>query len=117
MKIKLTAFSLLVLATLIGVSIWASLQVGVMPAIQNLLERPEAGFNPWFIATLVDAYFGFLWFWLWVAFKETKNLARGVWLVLILLLGNMAMAVYVLRELWRLPPGAGFQDLLTTRHA
>lgn len=117
MKAKMTAFSILVLAALIGVSIWASLQVSVIPAIQNLLERPEAGFNPWFIATLFDAYFGFLWFWLWVAFKETKNLARAVWLVLILALGNIAMAAYVLLELRRLPSGAGFQELLTARHA
>ena len=117
MKAKLSAFSLLVLAALIGVSIWASSHVSVMPAIQNLLERPEAGFNPWFIATLFDAYFGFLWFWLWVAFKEPTNLARGVWLVLILALGNMAMAAYVLLELRRLPADAGFQELLTARRA
>lgn len=117
MKTKLTAFSILVLATLIGVSIWASLQVGVMPAIQDLLAHPEAGFNPWFIATLFDAYFGFLWFWLWIAFKEPSNLVRGAWLVLVLVLGNMAMAAYVLLELRRLPPGAGFQELLTTRRA
>ncbi len=117
MKAKLSAFSIVVLAALIGVSIWASSQVSVIPAIQNLAARPEAGFNPWFIATLTDAYFGFLWFWLWVAFKEPSNLARGVWLVLILALGNIAMAAYILLELRRLPPGAGFQELLTARRA
>lgn len=117
MKAGLSAYSLLVLAALIGVSIWASSQVSVVPAIQELLTQPGAGLNPWFIATVFDAYFGFLWFWLWVAFKETNNLARGVWLALILLLGNMAMAAYMLLELRRLPPGAGFQDLLTARRA
>ena len=115
MKTQMTAFSLTALFALIGVSIWATSHVGVMPAIQDLLAHPAAGFNPWFIATLFDAYFGFLWFWLWVTFKENSNLKRGLWLVAILLAGNMAMAIYVLLELRRLPPGAGFQELLLIR--
>lgn len=117
MKTGLTLFSLLALAALVGVSIWASAQIGITPAIRELLAQPTAGTHPWFIATLFDAYFAFLWFGLWVAFKETSNLARGVWLLLILLLGNIAMAAYVLLQLRRLPPNAGIQDLLTARSA
>lgn len=117
MKTGLTAFSLFVIAALIGISIWATSKVSIVPAINDLLAQPGAGFNPWFVATLYDAYFGFLWFWLWVVFKETSNLARGAWLVLILALGNIAMATYVLLELRRLPADASFQDLLTARRA
>jgi predicted permease len=68
--------------------------------------------HPWFIATMFDAYFGFLTFFCWVAYKETSNLARVVWLVAILLLGNIAMSVYMLLQLFRLPANAGVESLL-----
>lgn len=108
-------YAWLALTALLAVTFWASAQVGVVPALQDLLAHPQAGFNPWFWATLFDAYFGFLWFWLWVAYKETGVAARLLWLLLILALGNMAMAVYVLLQLRRLPPGAGMEALLLRR--
>ena len=84
----------------------------LMPAIRELFGHAGRGANPWFVATLFDAYFGFLWFWLWVAYKERGWVPRLAWLVLILGLGNMAMAAYVLMQIWRLPKGARFEDLL-----
>jgi len=60
--------------------------------------------NPWAVATLYDAYFGFITFWLWVAYKENTLWARLLWLVLILGLGNIAMSLYVLIQLFRLKP-------------
>ncbi len=112
MRSNLLLLSLTALATLIGVSVWATLQIGIVPAIQALLAEPGFGTHPWFIATLADAYFGFLWFWAWIAYKETSNLARGAWLVLILGLGNIAMAGYMLLQLRKLPAGAPAQALL-----
>ena len=112
MKTIVGGFALLALAGLIGVSVWATGHQSIVPAIQDLAANPTAGNNPWFIATLFDAYFGFLWFWLWVAYRESGQLARGLWLVLILLLGNMAMAAYVLIAIARLPRGATVGDLL-----
>ena len=53
----------------------------------------------WFRATLLDAYFGFLTFFVWLAYKERGWVARGVWFVLIMLLGNFAMSSYVLWQL------------------
>ena len=118
MKKGLCAFALLVLASLVAVSVWATDKVGIMAAINDLAVNAAVGpSNPWFIATLFDAYFAFLWFWLWVAYKETSWLARGIWLLLILGLGNMAMAAYVLIQLWRLPAGAGPEQLLLRRPA
>ena len=118
MKIALSAFALLVLASLIAVSVWATDKVGIMAAINDLAANAAVGpSNPWFIATLFDAYFAFLWFWLWVAYKETSWIARGVWLLLILGLGNMAMAVYVLIQLMRLPADARIEQLLLRRAA
>lgn len=115
MKAGLMLFSWVVLAGLVGVSAWATGHVSIVPAINDLLAQPQAGFNPWFVATLFDAYFGFLWFWLWIAYKETSLAARGGWLVGVLLLGNMAMAVYMLLQLRRLPPNPTAADLLLRR--
>jgi hypothetical protein len=58
--------------------------------------------NPWAVATLYDAYFGFITFWVWVAYKERTMWSRLLWLVLILCLGNIAMSLYVLIQLFRL---------------
>lgn len=66
----------------------------------------------WTFATLADAYFGFLTFYAWVFYKETSAAARAGWFVAIMLLGNIAMAVYVLLQLARLPADAPLSKLL-----
>jgi hypothetical protein len=67
---------------------------------QGLVREPDRW---WTLATLADAYFGFLTFYVWVWFKERTAGARAGWLVAIMLLGNIAMSIYVLRQLarWR----------------
>jgi hypothetical protein len=115
MKLRIGLFALVALSALIGVSIWATGHISVLPVINDLLAQPGSGNNPWFVATMFDAYFGFLWFWLWVAYKEPTWLRRVVWLLLILALGNMAMAAYVLIELARLPENASAESLLLRR--
>jgi len=115
MRRNLFMFSLAALVALIGVSAWATSKISIVPALRDLLGNPGAGTNPWFIATTFDAYFGFLWFWAWIAYKETSNLARGAWLLLVLGLGNMAMAAYMLIQLRKLPPGAPAEHLLLRR--
>jgi hypothetical protein len=68
--------------------------------------------NPWAVATLYDAYFGFITFWVWVAFKERTLWSRLLWLILILGLGNIAMSLYVLIQLFRLKPEQPVEALL-----
>ena len=68
--------------------------------------------NPWAVATLYDAYFGFITFWVWVAYKENTLLSRLLWLMLILGLGNIAMSLYVLIQLVRLKPDQPVEALL-----
>ena len=58
--------------------------------------------NPWAVATLYDAYCGFITFWVWVAYKEKTVGSRLLWLVLICGLGNIATSLYVLIQLFRL---------------
>lgn len=71
--------------------------------------------NPWAMATLYDAYCGFITFFVWVAYKEVSWLPRVAWFVLIMALGNIAMSAYVLIELFRLRPEDGVDCLLRKR--
>ena len=96
---------------MIAVSVVATLERGVFTALADLWS------DAWFRATLADAYFGFLTFYCWVAYRENGWVGRAVWLVAILCLGNIAMSVYVLACLWGLPAGAPlWQVLLRPEH-
>ena len=109
MKTLLTTICLAVLAVMLYVTVSASLQQDVLPATERLWP------NPWFRATLADAYCGFLFFWLWLAWRE-KTAAKGaLWFVLIMTLGNLAMAGYLLLQLRGLRPGGGIEALLLRR--
>ena len=70
----------------------------------------------WTIATLMDAYFGFLTFYVWVFFKERRPLPRIAWFVAIMLLGNMAMSAYVLLQLLQLRPDQEASVILSARN-
>ena len=64
---------------------------------------------------LFDAYWGFITFFVWVAFKQTSNIARVLWFVAIMLLGNIAMSAYCLNELFRTPRDGKLADVLVRR--
>jgi len=98
----------LILAGMLAVTSWASLQQPVW--VWGGLHGPDAA---WTWATLADAYAGFLTFYTWVFWRERRGLARIGWLVAILLLGNIAMSVYVLIALNRLPHDAPLTDLFS----
>lgn len=99
-----------VLVAMLAVTGWASSQVA-------LWKIPgSVGGHPWFIATLFDTYFAFLTFWLWLAYKERIWPVRIAWLLAILLLGNIAMAGYLLIQLFRLPRTATLEDLIIRRN-
>jgi hypothetical protein len=80
----------------------------------GLVDEPDRW---WTIATLADAYFGFLTFYVWVFYKESTATARATWLLAILALGNLAMASYVLLQLARLRPEEPIEHLLLRRPA
>lgn len=71
----------------------------------------------WTIATLIDAYYGFVTFYVWVAYKEAAWTARISWFVAIMALGNMAMAAYVLLQLARHRRGEPLPNILLRRAA
>jgi hypothetical protein len=89
---------LLLLLRLACVSIIVSLGWQTVLACQQAPVWNVPGFatSLWFQATLMDAYFGFFFFFLWVCHKEKSVMKRVLWGLLIAALGNMAMASYVL---------------------
>ncbi len=91
---------------------WASSQQAVQDW-GGLTTGPD---RYWTIATLMDAYCGFLTFYVWVLFKETRWLPRAAWFIAIMLLGNMAMATYVLIQLMRLRPEQRASEILAARN-
>jgi Protein of unknown function (DUF1475) len=104
-------FTAIILA-MIAVTTWATLHQSVT-AWGGLAAVPD---RYWTIATLMDAYFGFLTFYVWVAYKESRWLPRIGWFVAIMLLGNMAMSAYVLIQLWRLAPSLPVASILAARN-
>ena len=95
---------------MLAVTGWASLHT-------PLFSIPRAVFaHPWFIATLVDAYWAFITFFVWVAWKEQSLAARVLWFVAIIALGNMAMAAYFLRELFAVPATGSLEVVFTRRN-
>jgi isoprenylcysteine carboxyl methyltransferase (ICMT) family protein YpbQ len=101
-----------ILVSLTTWNLWVSTQQSLLDW-GGLTTRPD---NLWTIATLVDAYYGFITFYVWVWWKETRVLPRASWFVLIMLLGNIAMSAYLLRQLARLRDGDSMGVLLSARN-
>ena len=88
-----------VMLSVTGVNIWAGRQLSVFDS------WPGFQANPWAMATLLDAYCAFLSFYVWVAWRERTVVSRVVWFVLIMGLGSITMALYVLMALASVRPG------------
>ena len=101
-----------ILVSLTAYNLWVSTR---QPVWQwgGLTTAPD---NLWTIATLIDAYYGFITFYVWVLWKEVRALPRVLWFLGIMLLGNIAMSAYVLRQLARVAPPDAMRDLLSSRN-
>jgi hypothetical protein len=109
LKILKALFALILLAMLF-ITIAASIEQNLFEAVGNMWP------TWWFKATLADAYFGFITFFVWVAYKELRLWRKVVWFALIMLLGNLAIPAYMLLELSKLKVGDTTETLLTRRN-
>jgi hypothetical protein len=98
----------IVFGSMLWVTSWASADTPLFGIPDEVLS------HPWFIASLFDAYWGFVTFFVWVAWKERATAARVLWFIAVMLLGNLAMSAYFLRELFSVEE-AGELDLVFTR--
>jgi Protein of unknown function (DUF1475) len=98
-----------ILASMIWVTTWAGTQC-------PLLGVPRAvATHPWFIATMFDAYWGFITFYVWVCYRQVSWTARIAWILAILALGNIAMSSYCLAALSQAPKDGKLSDVLIAR--
>lgn len=104
MRLFLILLFSVILILMVTVTVRASLE-------RHVLDNGHLMQDAWFVATLIDAYCGFISFFVWVAYREPRWISKGVWFVLIMALGNMAMSAYVLIELFRLKPGDPVTEL------
>ncbi|MBL7994901.1 DUF1475 family protein [bacterium] len=66
---------------------------------------------PWFSATLWDFYANVLFIFVWIVYKETSVYRRIFWFILLVCLGSIATAAYVLIQLFRMNPEDGLEAL------
>lgn len=109
MLLFLRALFVVIIVSMLAITGWAGAQCA-------LFDIPREVFtHPWFIATLFDAYWAFITFYVWVAWKEQSSAARVLWFVAIILWGNLAMATYMLIELFRIHKIDQLGELFSTR--
>ena len=106
----LRALFALMLIGMLSVTVTATIDQNIFEAVGNLWP------NWWFKATLADAYFGFLTFFVWVAYKELHLWRKLVWFASFMLMGNLAISAYMLLELYKVQAGDTIETLLTRRN-
>jgi hypothetical protein len=97
------SFSFLI--SLIWLTTLASLEENVLTGGAKLLEFK------WGTATLLDAYYSFIWFYLIILYKEKKATSKIIWLFATLFLGSMAASIYLIKTYWHAPKNAGLDYL------
>jgi len=96
---------------MVVMTVRTSLQVSLWSAL------PAFAASPWAMATLYDAYFGFLTFFCWLAWREHSLGVKILWFVLILAGGNIAISFYVLLQLNGLKPEDSVSTLFRQKAA
>jgi hypothetical protein len=102
---------IVVIGSMLWVTSWAGLKQSLGDFARSATFR-----DPWVIATLVDAYWAFITFYVWVAWKEQSLPSRVLWFISIILLGNLAMAVFMLRELFAVPVAGSLNNVFARRN-
>jgi len=98
-----------VLVSMIALTGWAS------HACPLFAIPPDVLHHPWFLATLADAYWAFLAFFVFVAWKQRDAVSRVGWFIAIMLLGNISIAAFFLRELFRISRSEEIAEIFSRR--
>lgn len=106
----LRALFVIVIGSMVAVTTWAGSHQSLGAFAHSVTFR-----DPWVIATLFDAYWAFITFYVWVAWKERSVTARLLWFISIILLGNMAMASYMLAQLFSVPATGPLEEVFVRR--
>jgi hypothetical protein len=94
---------------MLWVTTWASIQCPLFAVPRSVAT------HPWFIATMFDAYWGFVTFFVWACYRQTSWSARVAWFIAIMTLGNIAMSTYCLAALSQVKRNAKLSDVISGR--
>lgn len=111
MKLFLKLLFSFIFVFMVAMTIRTSMQQSLWDA------RPAFMASPWSVATFYDAYFGFLTFFCWVAWRERAIALKIIWFILIMALGNIAMSLYVLIQLFQARPDETISGLFRQKSA
>jgi hypothetical protein len=98
MKLFLKVLFIAIFVSMVVMTLWVQTHKSILLSPNEFTWQS----SPWACATLVDAYFGFTTFFVWVCYKEPGIARKVLWFVLIMGLGNIAMSFYVLLQLFKL---------------
>lgn len=71
---------------------------------------------PWMRTTLWDFYANVLVIFVWVCYKEKSFIIKILWLILLVCLGSIGSAIYVLIQLFKLKKEEGLKELFTSKN-
>jgi hypothetical protein len=105
---------------------WVSWYACTTPSVSSLSDYSGKALNviggyvtvckePWGLATMFDAYFGFITFWFYVAWRENKLSVKFLWWIALMLLGNFAIAGYILLCLFQRPNETDISKIFFTK--
>lgn len=100
---------IVVIGSMVALTGWASHACSLFGIPAEVLH------HPWFLATLADAYWAFIAFFVFVAWKQRDGLSRVSWFVAIMLLGNISIAAFFLRELFRISRAEEIAEIFSRR--
>jgi len=102
----LIVFFTTILISMITICFFAAKQQNIIEFINNNLD------NFWFLATLLDCYWGLFIFYIWFSYKEPSWKIRIPSLVCICTLGNIFVALYALLLIYKSPKDCSFEKML-----
>lgn len=92
----------ILLGLLLAAIIVASGQANVLEGLKGVLAEP------WGVVTLLDLSIGLLFIAAWIAVIEPRPLYAAVWILALLVLGNVVTLIFLL---WRTRNAKSFADL------
>jgi hypothetical protein len=97
--------------------LWMVYVVYTTSVSSNLFKEWDSlALIPWMKATLWDFYANVFFIFLWVCYKEPSWFVKILWLVLLVCLGSIATAAYILIQLFKLQPGEPVENVITSRN-
>ena len=105
----LLTFFCIMLTSMIVICIFAAKQQNIIA----FLEKNSS--NLWFLATLLDCYWGLLIFYIWCFYKQPSWKWRMTSFICICTLGNIYVAIFAIFYIYKLPKDCTIDSILITQ--